>query len=94
MGVRPQRRSGAQAPGPATPDPGHLAQRRRPAYYEDVRSGRGALPAGFERNGATIVYIGLYSYYPNRMAATELIDKIAPAVLARMPQRAFHFRRQ
>jgi polysaccharide biosynthesis protein PslH len=53
--------------------------------YEDVRSGSVAVPTGLERNGATLVYIGLYRYEPNATAALELIRNVFPRVAERLP---------
>ncbi len=44
------------------------------------------LPRGVERNGATIIFVGIYSYGPNRQAADELLRDVIPLVFARLPQ--------
>jgi len=59
--------------------------------YREVREGKTAFPAGLQRNGATLIFVGLYSYKPNRLAATELLEKLIPLTLARMPQARFVF---
>jgi len=61
------------------------------AYYADVWAGQTALPAGLQRNGATVIYVGFYSYEPNGAAATELIQKIAPMIFARISAARFIF---
>lgn len=60
-------------------------------FYGAVREGTIALPVGLQRNGATIVFVGLYSYGPNRFAAMELTRDVVPYVFERMPNARFIF---
>jgi polysaccharide biosynthesis protein PslH len=53
--------------------------------YEECLTPNGSIPPGLQRNGATIIYIGLFSHEPNRAAAEELIEGIFPRVTARIP---------
>ncbi len=59
--------------------------------YQDVREGKTVLPVGLKRNGSTIIFVGIYSYEPNRLAATELLEKVIPVTLSRMPEARFIF---
>lgn len=60
-------------------------------FYAGVRERTVTLPPGLGRNGATIIFVGLYSYWPNRAAAEELIEQVVPRVLERMPRARFLF---
>jgi len=60
-------------------------------FYADVRERTATLPRGLERDGSTIIFVGLYSYWPNRAAAEELIEQVAPHVFKRMPNARFLF---
>ncbi len=48
------------------------------AQYECVRFGKCTLPEGLEQKQRYLLYLGLYSYSPNAVAAELLIDQIYP----------------
>jgi glycosyltransferase involved in cell wall biosynthesis len=53
--------------------------------YTKVREKTIELPEDLAERVPTIVYIGPYSYDPNRRAAMELINEIFPLILAKVP---------
>jgi len=60
-------------------------------FYAGVREQTVTFPTGLARNGATIIFVGLYSYWPNRAAAEELLEQVVPHVFKRMPGARFLF---
>jgi glycosyltransferase involved in cell wall biosynthesis len=48
------------------------------AHYECVRLGECTLPEGLEDKQRNLLYLGLFSYSPNTVAAELLIDQIYP----------------
>ncbi len=53
--------------------------------YSAIHGTDAGLPDGLRRNGATILYVGLYRYRPNQAAAVELIENIFPLISERLP---------
>ena len=53
--------------------------------YSAMHGADAGLPDGLRRNGATILYVGLYRYRPNQTAAAELIENIFPLISERLP---------
>jgi glycosyltransferase involved in cell wall biosynthesis len=48
------------------------------AHYECVRWGECTLPEGWEKKQRYLLYLGIFSYSPNAVAAELLIDQIYP----------------
>lgn len=54
-------------------------------YYRPVRERSIAMPSDLQPNGATIVFVGFYSYKPNAKAAMTLLTEVFPNVAYRIP---------
>ena len=54
-------------------------------YYADLKANVHALPKQLHHQH-TVIFIGSFGYYPNKMAAKWLLDEIFPAIQKRYPE--------